>query len=126
MNMKEYCFETLHSMYLLGKISIKDGCRFNLKEIMNPLQSQHDRNVVMYIGENTYLKGFDNYDVILFTKDGNKLAVNVEDFIEYIGEVTEIKVDNVNGKHPAVFKNDDGENEVLISKLLGVLKWLRK
>ena len=86
MKMKEYCFETLHLMYLLGKISIKDGCRFNLKEIMNPLQSQHDRNVVMYIGENTYLKGFDNYDVILFTKDGNKLAVNVEDFIEYIGE----------------------------------------
>ena len=34
-----------------------------------------------------------------------------------------IKVDNVNGKHSAVFKNDDGENEVLISKLLGVLKW---
>ena len=33
-----------------------------------------------------------------------------------------IKVDNVNGKHSAVFKNDDGENEVLISKLLGVLK----
>ena len=84
MKMKEYCFETLHLMYLLGKISIKDGCRFNLRELMNPLQSQHDRNVVMYIGENTYLKGFDNYDVILFTKDGNKLAVNVEDFIEYI------------------------------------------
>ena len=84
MKMKEYCFETLHLMYLLGKISIKDGCRFNLKEIMNPLQNQYDRKVVMYIGENTYLKGFDNHDVILFTKDGNKLAVNVEDFIEYI------------------------------------------
>ena len=83
MKMKEYCFETLHLMCLLGKISIKDGCRFNLKEIMNPLQSQHDRNVVMYIGENTYLKGFDNYDVVLFIKDGNKLAINVEDFIEY-------------------------------------------
>ena len=41
---------------------------------------------------------------------------------KYIGEVTEIKVDNVNGKHSAVFKNDDGENEVLISKLIGVLK----
>ena len=27
-----------------------------------------------------------------------------------------------NGKHSAVFKNDDGENEVLISKLIGVLK----
>ena len=45
---------------------------------------------------------------------------------KYIGEVTEIKVDNVNGKHSAVFKNDDGVNEVLISKLIGVLKWLRK
>ena len=43
----------------------------------------------------------------------------------YIGEVVEIKVDNVNGKHSAVFKNDDGVNEVLITKLLGVLKWLR-
>ena len=85
MKMKEYCFETLHLMYLLGKISIKDGCRFNLKEIMNPLQNSHDRNVVMYIGENIYLKGFDNYDVILFTKDGNKLAINVEDFIGYVG-----------------------------------------
>ena len=41
---------------------------------------------------------------------------------KYIGEVTEIKVDNTNGKHSAVFKNDDGENEVLISKLIGVLK----
>ena len=41
---------------------------------------------------------------------------------KYIGEVTEIKVDNVNGKHSAVFKNDDGENEVLISKLIRVLK----
>ena len=38
----------------------------------------------------------------------------------YIGEVVEIKVDNVNGKHSAVFKNDDGVNEVLITKLLGV------
>ena len=41
---------------------------------------------------------------------------------KYIGEVVEIKFDNVNGKHSAVFKNDDGVNEVLISKLLGVLK----
>ena len=41
---------------------------------------------------------------------------------KYIGEVTEIKVDNVNSKHSAVFKNDDGANEVLISKLIGVLK----
>ena len=41
---------------------------------------------------------------------------------KYIGEVTEIKVDNVNGKHSAVFKNDAGVNEVLISKLIGVLK----
>ena len=41
---------------------------------------------------------------------------------KYIGEVAEIKVDNVNGKHSAVFKNDDGVNEVLISKLIGVLK----
>ena len=38
----------------------------------------------------------------------------------YIGEVVEIKIDNVNGKHSAVFKNDDGVNEVLINKLLGV------
>lgn len=42
---------------------------------------------------------------------------------KYIGEVVEIKVDDVNGKHSAVFKNDDGVNEVLITKLLGVLKW---
>ena len=41
---------------------------------------------------------------------------------KYVGEVVEIKVDNVNGKHSTVFKNDVGENEVLISKLLGVLK----
>ena len=43
---------------------------------------------------------------------------------KYIGEVVEIKVDNVNGKHSAVFKNDDceNENEVLVSKLIGVLK----
>ena len=41
---------------------------------------------------------------------------------KYIGEVAEIKVDNANGKHSAVFKNDNGVNEVLISKLLGVLK----
>ena len=40
----------------------------------------------------------------------------------YIGEVVEIKIDNVNGKHSTVFKNDDGVNEALISKLLGVLK----
>ena len=45
---------------------------------------------------------------------------------KYTGEVVEIKVDNVNGKHSAVFKNDAGVSEVLISKLLGVLKWLRK
>ena len=42
---------------------------------------------------------------------------------KYTGEVVEIKVDDVNGKHSAVFKNDDGVNEVLITKLLGVLKW---
>ena len=41
---------------------------------------------------------------------------------KYTGEVIEVKVENVNGKHSAVFKNDDGENEVLISKLIGVLK----
>ena len=41
---------------------------------------------------------------------------------KYIGKVVEIKVDNVNGKHSAVFKNDAGVSEVLISKLLGVLK----
>ncbi len=41
---------------------------------------------------------------------------------KYIGEVVEIKVGNVNGKHSAVFKNDGGVSEVLISKLLGVLK----
>ena len=41
---------------------------------------------------------------------------------KYIGEVIEIKVDNTNGKHSAVFKNDEGENEVLVSKLIGVLK----
>ena len=41
---------------------------------------------------------------------------------KYIGEVVEIKVDNVNGKHSAVFKSDAGVNEVLISKLIGVLK----
>ena len=41
---------------------------------------------------------------------------------KYIGEVVEIKVDNANGKHSAVFKNDDGVNEMMNSKLLGVLK----
>ena len=41
---------------------------------------------------------------------------------KYIGEVVEIKVDNANGKHSTVFKNDNGVNEVLISKLIGVLK----
>ena len=41
---------------------------------------------------------------------------------KYIGEVVEIKVDNVNGKHSAVFKNDEGVSEVLVSKLIGVLK----
>ena len=41
---------------------------------------------------------------------------------KYIGEVVEIKVDNVNGKHSAVFENNDGVNEVLVSKLIGVLK----
>ena len=50
--------------------------------------------------------------IVGITVNGNK----------YIGEVVEIKVDNVNGKHSAVFKNDNGVNEVLISKLLGVLK----
>ena len=50
--------------------------------------------------------------IVGITVNGNK----------YIGEVVEIKVDNVNGKHSAVFKNADGANEVLISKLLGVLK----
>ena len=40
---------------------------------------------------------------------------------KYIGKVVEIKVDSVNGKHSAVFKNDVGVSEVLISKLLGVL-----
>lgn len=52
------------------------------------------------------------------------ITVNGDKYIggKYTGEVVEIKVDNVNGKHSAVFKNDDGENEVLISKLLGVLK----
>ena len=53
--------------------------------------------------------------IVGVTVNGNK----------YIGEVVEIKVDNVNGKHPAVFKNDAGVNEVLVSKLIGVLKWLR-
>ena len=41
---------------------------------------------------------------------------------KYIGEVVEIKVDNANGKHSAVFKNDDGVNEMMNSKLIGVLK----
>ena len=50
--------------------------------------------------------------IVGITVNGNK----------YIGEVVEIKVDNANGKHSAVFKNDNGVNEVLISKLLGVLK----
>ena len=53
-----------------------------------------------------------------------KITVNGNKYIggKYIGEVVEIKVDNINGKHSAVFKNDDGENEVLVSKLIGVLK----
>ena len=52
------------------------------------------------------------------------ITVNGDNYIggKYTGEVVEIKVDNVNGKHSAVFKNDAGVNEVLISKLLGVLK----
>ena len=52
------------------------------------------------------------------------ITINGDKYIggKYTGEVVEIKVDNVNGKHSAVFKNDDGENEVLISKLIGVLK----
>ena len=50
--------------------------------------------------------------IVGITVNGNK----------YIGEVVEIKVDSANGKHSAVFKNDDGVNEVLISKLIGVLK----
>ena len=37
----------------------------------------------------------------------------------YIGQIAGI---TVNGKHPAVFKSDAGENEVLITKLSGVLK----
>ena len=41
---------------------------------------------------------------------------------KYIGEVVGIKVDNANGKRSAVFKNDNGGNEVLISKLIGVLE----
>ena len=32
---------------------------------------------------------------------------------KYIGEVVEIKVDNVNGKHSAVFKNDGGYSETV-------------
>ncbi len=55
--------------------------------------------------------------IVGITVNGNKYIGG-----KYTGEVVEIKVDNVNGKHSAVFKNDDGENEVLISKLLGVLK----
>ena len=51
---------------------------------------------------------------------GQTVGITVNDD-KYIGEVVEIKVDNVNGKHSVIFKNDDGENEVLISKLLGVL-----
>ena len=52
------------------------------------------------------------------------ITVNGDKYIggKYTGEVVEIKVDNVNGKHSAVFKNADGVNEVLISKLIGVLK----
>ena len=52
------------------------------------------------------------------------ITVNGNKYIggKYTGEVVEIKVDNVNGKHSTVFKNDVGENEVLVSKLLGVLK----
>lgn len=52
---------------------------------------------------------------------GQIVGITVNDD-KYIGEVVEIKVDNVNGKHSAVFKNDVGENEVLVSKLLGVLR----
>lgn len=51
---------------------------------------------------------------------GQIVGITVNDD-KYIGEVVEIKVDNVNGKHSAVFKNDAGVNEVLVSKLLGVL-----
>ena len=50
---------------------------------------------------------------------GQTVGITVNDD-KYIGEVVEIKVDNVNGKHSAVFKNDDDVNEVLITKLLGV------
>ncbi len=52
------------------------------------------------------------------------ITVNGNKYIggKYTGEVVEIKVDSVNGKHSAVFKNADGVNEVLVSKLLGVLK----
>ena len=52
---------------------------------------------------------------------GQTVGITVNDD-KYIGEVVEIKVDNVDGRHSAVFKNDDGENEVLTSKLIGVLK----
>ena len=43
----------------------------------------------------------------------------------YIGQTVGITVNGdkyIGGKHSAVFKNADGVNEVLISKLLGVLK----
>lgn len=52
---------------------------------------------------------------------GQTVGITV-DSDTYIGEVVEIKIDNVNGKHSAVFKNDVGVSEVLISKLIGVLK----
>ena len=52
MNMKEYCFETLHSMYLLGKISIKDGCRFNEGPINNCSNHPLKENRSQYEKEN--------------------------------------------------------------------------
>ena len=52
---------------------------------------------------------------------GQVVGITVNGY-KYIGEVVEIKVDNVNSKHSAVFKNGDGVNEALITKLIGVLK----
>ena len=51
---------------------------------------------------------------------GQVVGINVNGD-KYVGKVVEIKVGNVSGKHSTVFKNDVGENEVLISKLIGVL-----
>ena len=43
---------------------------------------------------------------------GQVVGITVNGY-KYIGEVVEIKVDNVNSKHSAVFKNDDGVSGVL-------------